>query len=634
MATGHVSTLIDTAKNAAAALVASSDTAIREATAAVQLVGYTGLSFEGVDLPALPVIPDALDMPVLNDVAMDLPAEPDNELLFQDISPIEAGTAPLFEETAPTLTLPTEPASLAAFTATLPSVTTSFSFPEPPAALMNPLLDAPVLVERTEPVKPQVMLPSFTSILPTDIPEAPTGLQTTYENSYSSAATSTQAMLDGYVDSMLAKFNPRYHEQMGAIETQLATYLAGGTGHNPAVETAIYERSRSRTDAEGRRVRDAAYADTAGNGFTLPGGALFAATQRARQATADNNAQAAREIVVLQSEIEQKNLQFAVTTSANLRQTMLSAALSYHQNLIQINGQALEHAKNIVGMIIQAFNIARDVFALRLDGFKAEAAVFETKLKSALAGIEVYRLEIAALEAMGNVDRNKVEVYKARIAALEQLSGVYKEQIQAVLGRASLEKMKIDVFEALVQARVAEVQAKNSEWLGFKASVDGQQAIAGIYSEQAKVYGIKMDGWKGEITAKAEIARAQALTNQSRGENFRSVWAAYTSVVNARGDVARTRLENNRQGVLAFQMASQAQISRAQLYGDYYRTTGEVAIKNAALSIEAIWKSAEIQRGFGNSIASLATANAQVHGSVASAALSGMNTLAAETLSE
>jgi hypothetical protein len=629
-----VATLISAAQTYAASVVSSSDDAISDALAAVQQVGYTGLAYNPVPLPALPQIPQALEIPTIDDVALDLPTEPEDTLLFQDIADLELSDAPTFDDPAPTLTLPTAPSPLAEFQVAAPNVTTSFTFPEPPAVLMNPLIEAPTLPDRTEPEQPQTTLPEFTAILPTDVPQAPTGLQTTFENAYAGANSSTVLMVEGYVDAFIAKHSPRFTEQMGRIETQLDTYLDGGTGFDPAVETAIYERSRGKADAEARRTSSAAYKDAADRGFTLPTGAVLAAAQQSRQAAADTNAAAAREIVVMQAEMEQKNLQFAVTTSAGLRQTMLSAALSYHQNLVTINGQALDYAKSILDAVIETYNTAVKVFTVRLDGYKAEAGVYEVKLKAALAGIEVYRLEIAALEAMTSVDRAKVAVYEARIAALSALSNVYRGQVEAVLGRASLEKMKIDVFGAQVQAYSATVQGKNAEWQGYKASVDGQQAVAGLWGDQARVFGIRTDAWGKEISARTEVARSIATTNQARADQFRAHMAGYSSVVQARGEVARTRLENNRQGVIAFQAASQAQVARAQLYGDYYKTTGEIAIKNAALSIEAIIKSAENQRAYGNSIATLASANADVHAKVASAALAGMNTLAAETLTE
>lgn len=629
-----VETLTAAAQAYVETVAGQSGTALQTAIDAVTSVGFTQFSYNPVPLPQLPEVPEPLEAPPLDDVALDLPEEPDDTLLFQDISEIEAGTAPTLDADVPTLTMPTQPSALAEFQATLPSIDTDLDFPEPPSELLNPMVTAPTITERDEPERPQTMLPTFDALAPVDTTEAPTNIEARVAAAYASQAPSTIAMLDGYVDAMLVKFNPRYHEQMGRIETQLATYLDGGTGLDPDVEDAIYERSRDKVDAETRRVGAAAFADAADRGFTLPTGAALAAISTARQAGADNNARAAREIVVLQAEMEQKNLQFAVTTSAGLRTALLNSALSYHQNLVTINGQALEYAKTILAAVVEVYNVSVRAYQVKQEAYKTEALVYETRRKAAMAQIELYQAEIDALKALGDVDRQKVEVYKARIDALQVYANVYRAQIEAVQGRANLEKLKIDVFQAQVQAHTSKVQGKNAEWLGYKASIEGQQAIAGMYGEQVKVFGIETDAWGRQITAKAEIARAQAMTNQARAENFRAVMAGYSTVVQARGDVARTRLENQRQKVITFQAQSQAQIANAQVQNEYYRSTSEIAIKNAALSLDAIFKSAELQRGFANSIAQLHSSNASVHGQLAGAALSGMNTLAAQTLTQ
>ena len=627
-----VPTLISNAQTYAAGAISAADSALSTGVAQIQNIGWTALAFDGVALPTAPTLPEPLVAPALQEITVEEASEPDSTLIYQDISAIDAGSAPTFTATAPSISLPSSPSQLAEFQGSMPAVNTNLDFPEPPAELLNPLISAPVLVDRDEPEKPQTNLPAFTALAPTGLPDAPTDLRGTLESTYASATPQAMAMIDGQVDAWIEKYNPQFFAQMDALEDKLATYVQGGTGLAPAVETAIYERSRSKQDAEARRVRDAAWADTANRGFTLPTGALMAAARRTRQAAADNNAQAAREIVVMQAELEQKNVQFALTLSANVRSTMVQSSLNYHGNLVTINGQALEYAKSVAGILVEAYNVAARAFGLRLDAYRAEAAVYETQLKSALAGIELYRLEIDALKAVTDVDRAKVAIYEARISALTGLANTYRAQIEAVQGRVNLEKLKLDVFQAEVQAYTAEVQAKNGEWAAFKAAMDGEQAKVGLYEAQARVFGQQVLAYKATIDAKAEAVRAQAVTNQSRSENYKARWSAYQSLVQARGEVARTKLENQRQQVYSFQVESQAQIATAQMANDYYRATSEIGIKNAALSIEAIIKSAQNQREQGQTIASLYAANQKVHSELAAAAMAGMNTLAAESL--
>ncbi len=627
-----VASLISDARGYASGIISDADLALYNAQLQVMQVGYEDPSYTPVTFPTAPNTSGIdLTLPILSDVTLEVPAEPASILTFQDISPIEAGTLPVFNAIEPTITLPTAPNQLAEFTQTSPTIVTDFVFPEPPSVLLNPLIEAPTIEERAEPSKPQVALPAFSAVAPVDTTSVPTDLAADFESAYRDAAPSTIAMVNGYVDAMLAKHNPRYHEQMAAIEAQLSKYMAGGTGLSASVENAIYERAKTKTDAEARRVRETAIADMAGRGFTLPNGALVSAIQQARQAGADNNAQAAREITVMQAEMEQKNLQFAVTTSAALRSTMLNATLSYMQNLTTINGQALDYAKSMLSSLIESYNISVKAFGVKLDAYKAEAAVYETRLKSAMAGIELYKVEIQALEAMTQVDKSKVDVYRARIESLTSLSNVYKAQIDAVMGRASLEKLKLEMFQSQVQTYSAQVQGKNAEWQGYKAAIEGQTAKASIFSTQVQSYAAQVNGYKAGIEAKSEVIKAQAMTNDARARQFAALLSGYKTVVDARGEVARTKLENQRQTVVAFQAKTQAAVSFAQVQNEYYKAASSVAIQNADLQLRASISGATVKQAYMETMASLGLQSAKIYGSLASSAMAGMNTLSAET---
>ena len=629
-----VATLISQAQGYASSISSDAHSAMQDAANSIQAIGYSIPNFNPVSLPSAPPLEASLEFPTLDTVTLDLPVEPTGSLVFQDISAFEPGVAPTLAASLPTLSTPTEPSALAQFTGVAPSVETSIAFPSPPAELLNPLIQAPALTERAEPNKPQTMLPVFGATAPLDNTAAPTDLEDRFDTAYRNATPGTVAMLDGYVDAMLTKFNPRFNDQMTAIEKQIDAYMAGGTGLKTEVEEAIYSRARERNDAEARRLSDAAYNETAARGFTIPTGAVNAQIQRIRQDAATANNKTSNEIIVMQAEMEQKNLQFAVTTSAGLRTTMLNAALSYHQNLIGINGQALDYAKTLLSSIIEVYNTAVKAYGLKLDAYRAEAAVFETKLKSAMAGMELYRMEIAALEALSNVDRAKVDVYRARIESLTALSNVYRAQIDAVTGRVSLEKLKLDVFQTQVQSYSALVQAKNAEWQGYSAAMEGQTAKVKIYSSQVDAYNSQVNGYKATIEARSEVVRAQAATNRARADQYTATLNGYQTIVQARGDKARTQLENQRQTVIAFQARTQATVANAQVRNEYYKSVSMVGIANAELQMKAMLGEIDSRRNFSQTIAQLSSANGQVYAGLAQAAMAGMNTLASEIKNE
>ena len=582
-----VDAYIEAAKEYASQSLSDAQGALDSATSMVSAVGYLSPNVELDPLSDTLDPPDLLAVPELGNTDLNLPAEPGAAPAFQDIGSIDTSGAPELSSQAPDVTLPIAPAAIESFVTAVPAINTNIDFPEPPDQLINPLIPDPVIAGRAEPVKPNVVLPVFDAAQPVLTATAPTDLAAQMERAYRETNPSTVAAMEGQVDAMLAKFNPRYQPALAAIEAQLQRYLDGGTGFNPAVENAIYERSRDKMSAEYRRVRDTAWSEAADRGFTLPGGALMSAVLQARQSAADNLARASTEIVIKQAEIEQANLRFAVTTSASLRTTMLNAALNYHGNLIQINGQALDFAKTTVGLVVETYNTALKAYAAQLDGWKAEAAVYETRLKAAMAGIELYKAEIDALQAVVQVDVARVNVYRARLDALNSLASVYRSRIDAVVTKASMEKLKLELFQSQVQAYTARVQAKNSEWQGYSAALSGEEVKARIFGTQVQAYSAEIGGWQAKIQAQTEAVRAAALTNESRSRQYESTVRAYSAVVGAKGDLARTRLENERQKIIAFQAKTQAAVSYATLAQTYYKTKADVQVSYADMKLRA-----------------------------------------------
>ena len=629
-----VETLTAEARDYAGDIVDLATDAIGDMRADIANVGFTAISFSGITLPTEPELPDPIDPPTLSPVNLELPTEPSTELELTPISPIDVGTAPTLTATAPTVNLPNLPTSLGDFTEAPPIIQTDYDFPDVPDELANPLITAPEIGTYTAPTAPTIALPAFEGVAPTANLDAPTDIAGTFDGAYRDASPMFVSALQGHMDAMLATYNPQYHTQMARIEAQLQTYLDGGTGLNADVETQIYERSRSRQSAEARRAADAAWEETASRGFTVPGGAVLASIRRSRQAAADNNAVAAREIVVMQAEMEQKNLQFAVTTSAGLRQAMLGASLSYHGNLVSINGQALDYARSIVAAEVEVYNLNVRAFEARLNAYRAETAVYDARLKAALSYIDLYRAEIDAQQALVQIDQAKVALYRGRIDALQSLATVYKARVEAIVEQASLEKLKLDLFRTKVDARIALVQEKRAQYDGYQAAVQGEEAKVRIFSAQVGAYGQQVTGYRAQIEAQSEVVRAQALTNQARADQVKAVTDIYRTVAQVRGDKARTELQVQAQELNVFDSQTRATIATAELGATIYKTVADVVLKNAELEVDTLIKNADLNLGRTKTVGELGVASAQVYQGMASAALSGMNTLAAQTLAE
>lgn len=536
-----------------------------------------------------------------------------------------------FTGTVPTVMLPSRPPSVPSFGGVAPAINTNIVFPDAPAALVNPVFDIPVVPDRVAPVKPTIQLPAFTATTPVDNTVAPTDLGGEFINRYNTFSPSMISALDGQFDAALAKFNPQYAPQLALLESKLATYIAGGTAMTDANEQALYERAKNKVVPEYRRVRDDATTIFAKRGFTMPTGALLSAMQRARQAVADNLALSGTEITIERAKLEQANIQFALTLTEKLRGTMLNAAISYHSNMVQINGQAINVAQQIVQAIVETYNIAVKVFEVKLDAYKAEVQVYEVRLKAAMAYIDLFRAEIAAQEALTNVDRAKIEAYRGRVDVLVAIAGLYRTQIEAVVSKASLEKLKIDIYGVQVQAYASEVQARTSEWQGYSAAIGGEEAKVRIFTEQVQAKRAEAELFRAKVEAKNIQIQAIASKNENIVRAFGAQWQAYASKMQA--EQARVGAVTDFQKTLisAYGVANQAAIGAAQSNNEFYRVIAQIALERGKAKTNGLLETSKIRVSAADGIARTAGAASSVYAQIGGAALSGMNTLVAST---
>jgi hypothetical protein len=436
-------------------------------------------------------------------------------------------------------------------------------------------------------------------------------------------------MASSQVDAFMQKANPQYASQLDALETKLAEFISGQTetGMSPAVEQAIYARSQSRQDAESRRVADEAISRAARMGFTMPSGALMGSVQKARQAAADNNATASREIVVMKADLQQKNLQFALSTSAQLRQTMVNAWLSYHSNIIQLNGQATQYAQAVADALVKTYGLAVDAFRARLEAYKADASVFETLVRASLAEIEVYKAKMDGELAKVKVNEAQVQVFKAQVDAHTSAVQAYRANIDAIATLASLEKTKLDAFETEVRAFTSQVEAHRAEWQAYSAAWNGQEAKVNAELAKVKVYAAQADGFKAHVSAEGMKADATAKTNDTNLRAYEAEVRAWAEQVRAYAAEVTARIDAQKSLVGAYQVGSQAALGQANALSERYRALATVRQSQSELESRNILETAKIRLSAMDASADTSISAAQVLRGLAESTMAGINTL-------
>ena len=615
--------IITSARVQAGDLLADARTNLDKAVESIERLGYDSPAWDDIQRPDAPDVGQIPNAPTLLPVSLDLPNTPTPPDALREAPSFDFGTAPTNRFTAPSLVDPSKPAELSA-APLAPEVNVNFDFPDAPDLLIPTM---PTFAEREVPNAPEVNLPDFTGIMPdgpSDLAD-PSGKLSGAEDKFNAYSDKLSSLATQWVTAQ----SPAHFAQLAKMEAKLDAYLNGGTGIQEEVETAIINRAREQQSRNAEATKQAAYDEAASRGFTLPNGALMSAVARARQDAANNAHKAITDLAVAQMEMEQKNLQFAISTSASLRTLMVNAAISWAGQLNALRDQAFEFVKTEVSTAIEIHNAAIRIYSARVDAYRTASSVYDTQSKVARYKIDVFRAQIEALKTQTDADQSKVSLYNAQIASLSAISSLYQSRVDAAKGRASLEKIKLEIYQAETQAFSSQVQAKNAEWSAYTAQLAGDEAKLRKYNAELQSYNYELDAYQKQIAAKIAEADAVAKENQTTTDRYQAMVQAYTATVDAESKRAMAENENNRQILTAFNAEISAFKMQTELALAQYTAQADANVKNATGSLSAQVEAARGKLEYGKSIASITTEVGRAYSTLAGSAMSGINTLVA-----
>lgn len=261
--------------------------------------------------------------------------------------------------------------------------------------------------------------------------------------------------------------------------------------YSPEVEQAIYERARSRREADLNQKKNAAYNDFAKRGFAGPPGALarllqFYDTEDHREEENLN-----RDIIKTQADLARQRYEFIVQSGLNLETSLLERARQRATNTLEQSRLQAQQAMDI----------------------------FNTKLRKAEIHGSLLQSEVALYAEQARMEMLKVDEYKARI--------------QAATSKGELERIKAQIFSELRQAK--------SDTFRFELEQDRQNMEVAIQKQSHQ---------REIATQVANIAAqlaASALTSVSAsaslsGSQSDSASKSYSTGIH-RSDSVSTRIE-------------------------------------------------------------------------------------------
>lgn len=353
--------------------------------------------------------------------------------------------------------------------------------------------------------------------------------------------------------------NPEYTSALMAdLKATLLSRMAGGTGLDPAVEQAIWDRARSRETNTALANEAEVMRQSEAFGFALPAGVLAAQLREAQQNYYDKLSDLSREVSIKQADLEQKNLEQTITVALQLEGQLIDYSFKM-ENL------AFMAAKELADNSIQIYNAGVEGFKALLTGYQTYAAAYKTIIDSELAKVEVYKAQLQAEMTKAQINQALVEQYKASISASMSQVEIYKAQVGAAQTLVQLEQTKISAAGEQVRGYVAQINAETAKVEAYKAGVQAEATKVEVYKAKAQAFSAKV-GAQAE-KAKADLGRYTALLQAKTAE-----WDGYKARVQT--ETARIDALGRQSGVLldGFKIEAAALTAKAETMTKVWET--------------------------------------------------------------
>lgn len=474
--------------------------------------------------PSLPTLPAQPTMPT---IAFVPPSEPAAFVLAEP-----AFTVDEFTGVAPTLAFPTAPVISYGALPTIPDVA-EVTLPTAPTLTLP---SAPTLAAVTLPSTPSISLPSVPSYLALSTPAfGGVDLNEAYLDNLTTIPTLSLVAPTPYSYSV----GPEYASTLLTnVQALINTRLAGGTGLNPTVEQAIWDRARVRETAVWQANEAEALRTSEALGFQLPPGVVAAQVRDAQQMYFEKLTDQNREISIKQADLEQENLKQSIAAGIDLEGKLIDYSL-------QLERIAFDSARELASNTIASYNAQVDKYKALLTAYQTYAQAYQAIIDGQMAKVEAYKAQMVAEQTKADMNRTLAEQFKTETEAAQIGVEVYKAQIEGERAKAEVNKTLVDQYRAGMEAALAHVEI-------YKAQLAGAETLVTIEQAKISAAGERVRGYVAQVnaeTAKIEGYKAGVQAEAVKVEAYKAEADAFAATAGAQAEVAR--LELGRYEVLA-----------------------------------------------------------------------------------
>jgi len=400
-----------------------------------------------------------------------------------------------------------------------------------------------------------------------------------------------------------------------ALKTELTDRIVnGGTGLPAAVEQAIWDRARSRELAAAANDETEVTRLGESSGFPMPAGTVTFNILQARQKYNDKQSSLSRDIAIKQAELEQKNIEHAITEGVKLEATVIDHATK----MVQIGFEA---AKTAAQMGIEKYNADAKAYAALLEAYKVYAGSYEAIIKGELARVDAYKAEWQGIQATADANKATAAVYESQIKAALGFVEMYKAEVEAARSFVEMEKAKIDGAKAQIEGYIAGVNAQTAVLEGSKIQAQVQTAVTDAYKSEVQAYAARVD-------AVAKTAQVSATYAQIQLDAKKVEWDGWKARVEAEKARIAALSAQSASIVDGYKAVASISVARAEILTKQWESENKLyeSVKNYSLNVAKV--NADVLGQHQARMVDAAKAGAQVYAQLLASAYGMVNTSA------
>ena len=355
---------------------------------------------------------------------------------------------------------------------------------------------------------------------------------------------------------------------------QIRLRLQGGTGLDPTVEQALWDRARSR-DAAATATNIAEVTKNAeARGFMLPTGAFHAQLREAQKTQLGKSAEISRDIAIKQADLEQANAKHAIEQGIALE----SRLIEYVNN---IEGRTFDAAKFAASNAVEIYNAQVAEYRAVLEGYNTMATVYRTLVEGEKTKVDVYRVEVDAERAKVDINKNLIDQQRIEIEIRNAIVAEYRAELDAVQALLAIDNMKIQAFAERIRAYTAEINAETMKVEVFKSQNQVNAIKADIYKSGVEAYAAALNANAAAARAKAEVYDSEVRAFTSKVQAYSTRVGAEAEKVRANVSVENLKLELARLNVTQNTSNAQLQIENWKALVGFYESNKQIAVSKA-----------------------------------------------------